>query len=232
MVTTLPLIVLGSKPPIIPGAIILKAPAGRFQRFLELQPKITPFLAGTLATLTGAGLITAGKVFLGTGLASGILTSARARKFAKQKVLDPTAIGIGIAGIIEEPSKLIPTDKTPAGVKEKILEIGKAAGLIGGTAAALVGGVALGKKALEKFPKPFFPKAKETPGEPPVALLPAPPSITTTTQPLGAVQQVKEPIPEAPPMQQPINITNTFNPSIKISFKKSRKFINQQLLIR
>ena len=211
--------------------IILKAPPSGFQKFLELQPKITPFLAGTLATLLG-GPITGAKVFLGSGLAVGLLESQRVRKFAKEKVLDPTAIGVGLAGIIEDPSKLIPTEKTPSGLKEKVIEIGKAAGLIGGTAAAVVGGVALGKAALAKIPKvPKLPK-KIAPQVLPPALLPALPGITPTTQPLGAVQQVKEPEVSLPMQQPPINITNTFNPSVKISFKKSRKFINQQLLFK
>ena len=211
--------------------IVLQAPASGFQKFLELQPKIFPFLAGTLATIT-LGPLAGFKTFLGTGLASGILTtSERARKLAKEKILDPTAIGIGIGQLIEDPGKLIPKDTTPAGVGVKVKEILLSAGLIGGVAAAVVGGVTLGKAALEKIPKISLPKKKETAQEPPLALLPAPSSLTPTTQPLGAVQQpVKEkPIVQAQP---PINITNTFNPSIKISFKKSRKFINQQLLIR
>ena len=224
-------IILGSKPVPPAGTIILKAPKSRALKFLELQPKITPFLAGTLATLT-LGPVAGFKTFIGTGLASGILTSARARAFARQKVLDPTAIGIGLAGIIEDPSKLIPKEKTPSGLKEKVIEIGKAAGLIGGTAAAVVGGVALGKAALAKIPKPSLPKAKETTQEPPIAFLPAPPSLTPTTQPLGAVQQPPEVAPVVEKPQPPINITNTFNPTIDIRFSKSRKFINQQLLIR
>jgi len=227
MVTTLPVIKLTERMPIIPGAIILRKPKSRAQRFLEFQPKITPFLAGTLATLV-AGPLTGAKVFLGTGLATGILTaSERARTFAREKVLDPTKIGIGIGGLIEDPGRLIPKgDQT---LKEKVIEVGTAAGLIGGVAAAVVGGVALGKKALEKIPK--IPKIPEriAPQVLPAALLPALPSITT--QPLGAVKQPVDQVPIAAPMQ-PINITNTFNPSIKISFKKSRKFINQQLLIR
>ncbi len=230
MVTLAP-IVLGSKPPVLPGTIILKAPPGRAQRFLELQPKITPFLAGTLATLV-AGPITGAKVFLGSGLATGILSrSQKARTFAKEKILDPTKIGIGIGGLIEDPGKLIPKETTPSGVRERVKEVALSAGLIGGTAAALVGGVALGRAALAKIPKPSLPRARETAREPPLAFLPAPPSITPTTQPLGAVKQPVDQVPVAVPMQ-PVNITNTFNPSIKINFKKSRKFINQQVLIR
>ena len=222
-------IVLGSKPPVLPGTIILKAPPGKFQKFLELQPKITPFLAGTLSAITGGGLISVGRAFIGSGLAVGLAESAIVRKFAKQKILDPTAIGSGIAGIIEDPGQLIPKEKTGAGLKEKVIEIGKAAGLIGGTAAAVVGGVAVAKKVLEKIPKiPKLPK-RIAPQVLPAALLPALPSLTPTTQPLGAVQQVPA---VAAPVQQPINITNTFNPTIDIRFKKSRKFINQQLLIR
>ena len=225
-------IVLGSKPPVIPGTIILKAPPGRAQRFLELQPKITPFLAGTLATLLG-GPITGAKVFFGTGLASGILsTSERARQFTKEKILDPTSVGVGLGGLIEDPGQLLPDPDDGKSFKEKVLDVAKEAGLLGGVAAAVVGGVALGKKALEKFPKiPKIPK-QIAPQVLPAALLPALPSLTPSTQPLGPVQQPPEVVPVVEKAQPPINITNTFNPSIKISFKKSRKFINQQLLFK
>ncbi len=231
-ITTLPTIILTQRSPIIPGAIILTKPKSRAQKFLELQPKITPFLAGTLAGLV-TGPIAAAKVFLGTGLASGILTgSKRARAFAKTKILDPTAVGIGIGGLIEDPGKLIPKEKTGAGLRERVIEVGKSAGLIGGTAAALVGGVALGKKALEKIPKVSLPSKKIAPQALPVGLLPALPSLTPTTQPLGAVKQPIEELPVVVKGPKPMKITNTFNPTIDIRFSKSKRFINQQINVR
>jgi len=47
---------------------------------------------------------------------------------------------------------------------------------------------------------------------------------------LGAVPKPKEPVKEKP--LTPMMIKNTFNPEINIKLSKSRKFINQQLLIR
>lgn len=63
-------------------------------------------------------------------------------------------------------------------------------------------------------------------GGAPAGLLPAPPSLTPTTQPLGAVQPPIEPREITP------SITNTFNPTIDIRFSKRKQFINQQILIR
>jgi len=232
-VITLKPIVLGSKPTPIPGEIVLKAPPGRFQRFLELQPKITPFLAGTLSALTGGGLITAGKVFLGTGLASGILAaSPLARKITKEKFLDPTGVGIGIGGIIEDPGKLIPEDQT---IGEKIKEIFLTAGLIGAGAAAVAGtGALIGREVKKRRdrPKPVAEIPSQVPAAATFAALPS--QVTPQFQQIPGETPApveKEVVPEAPAMPA-INNKITVSPEINIKFSKSRKFINQQIIVR
>jgi len=231
---TLPTIKLGQRPPVPAGTIILKKPKSRAQRFLEFQPKITPFLAGTLSALAGGGLITAGKVFLGTGLATGILSrSERARKFAAEKILDPTSVGVGLGGIIEDPSSLVPDIPSDQTLTEKIKEVFLEAGLIGAGAAALAGGAFVAgrkiKERVAKIPTPSLP------GRRAAATFAALPSqvVPTFQQIPGQVQAPVEKVvaPEKAAMP-PINIKNTFNPKINIRFSKSHKFINQQILVR
>lgn len=221
---------------VLPTIILRKAPAapGSFQRLLELQPKITPVLAGTLATLL-AGPITGVKVFLGTGLVSGILAaSPLARKVAREKILDPTKIGIGIGGIIEDPSKLVPDIPKGETLGEKIKETFIGAGLIGAGAAALVGAAALITKKIKEL-KPGVPGLPGLPGLPGVPGVSLPAAMAPViSQPFGPA---KKPEPEKPKelpvsAMPSINNTITFKPEINISFRKSRKFINQQLLIR
>lgn len=192
------------------------------------SPKTTIALGATLATILfpaaigrialGAGKFIVKKpktALLGIPTAAGILAvSPKARK-----LIDPRETfkrGKGLGGIIEDPSKLrLPKDKT---LKEKVIEVGKTAGLIGGAAAAVVGGAAVVKKIKEKIPSV----------RQPTGTLPAPPSITAITQPLGAVEKPKGAISK--PITPTIKINN--NPTIDIRFSKSRRFINQQILVK
>lgn len=186
-------------------------------------------VAGRVALRAGKKLATPKGLILGTTAAGALTTSPKLRK-AVLEVVSPVKIferGRGVGKIVEDPSKLIPKEKTARGIKEKVIGILKEAGPGAAAGAALAGGaLVVAKKAREKVTG-IIPSGKL-----PAAILPAPPSITPTTQPLGAVKQPVEAVPVAVEPQPPVNITNTFNPSIKISFKKSRKFINQQLLIR
>lgn len=132
-------------------------------------------------------------------------------------LIDPRktfAKGQELGKIIEDPSKLLPKDK-PA--TEKIKEVAKAAGLLGGAAAVVAAAV------------PVVTKLRA--GKPPAATLPTPLTLTPRTQPLGAAQPTPKEAPITKPQKPPsIKITN--NPVINIRFSKSRKFINQQLLIK
>ena len=134
-----------------------------------------------------------------------------------------------ISGIIEDPSKLVP--KEGETLKEKIIQAGKAAGLIGAVTAAAAGGLVVAGRVIKgKIPSLPTGRASQLP---PIAFLPAPSSITPTIQPLGAVQKPMEPekIAQAQPLAMPsIKITN--KPEINISFRKSRRFINQQVIVK
>jgi len=92
---------------------------------------------------------------VGVPTAVGVLSSsAKARKIAKT-ALDPRESikrGQKLGGIIEDPSKAedILGIKEKTTLKEKVLGGLKTAGIYGGAAAAIAGGAALTKKALQK----------------------------------------------------------------------------------
>lgn len=196
------------------------------------------FLGGTLlgAARVGALALGAVKGLVGTpkkaaitATAIGILqTSPKAREFVKKKLRDPTGAGRELGKIIEDPSKLQPeVGKT---TKEKILDVGKKAGLIGAGAVGAAALVAAAKK-LSSVRAPTIPTIGAIPSAVlPTAILPAEPSLSTRTQPLGAVEQPK-PKDVAPGAVLPdIKINNS--PEINIRFSKSKKFINQQVLLK
>jgi len=231
---TLPTIALGPKQ-FAPGTIFLKKPKSKLQKFLELQPKILPVLAGITASIVpGGGLIRGAKVFLGTGLVSGILAaSPLARKVAREKILDPTKIGIGIGGIIEDPSKLVPDIPKGETLGEKIKETFVGAGLIGAGAAALVGAAALLTKKIKSL-KPGVPGLPGLPGLPGAPGVSLPAMAPVISQPLGPAKkpEPEKPLEEIKPVAVMPTIRNVFKPRIDIRFSKKRTFINQQLLIR
>lgn len=207
------------------------------------SPVTTIGLAGTLGALlfpaaaaTGglALLRGTGRTFFGSfgrGFATltgiGILTeSARARRFAKRRVLDPTRTGRELGKLIEDPSQLFPTQERTTG--EKVKEFAQKAGLIGGAAALGAGAISAVRRFREGRKETSIPSAVL-----PTAILPALPSLTPRTQPLGAAEKPIEAADEimAAPIAMPsIKITN--KPQINISFRKSRSFINQQLLLK
>lgn len=185
-----------------------------------------PAAVGRVALIAAKAVAKRPKTFLiGAPAAAGILlASPTARKF-----VDPRQTfkrGKEIGKLIEDPSKLIPEkEETLLG---KIKDVGIKAGLIGAGAAAVAGAAAIAvKKVKEKLP------SKIPSAELPAAILPTVPSLTPRTQPLGAVEKPVEveKVVAAQPVSMPsIRISN--KPSINISFRKSRKFINQQVLVR
>lgn len=101
-----------------------------------------------------------------------------------------------------------------------------------GVAGAIIGAAAIGKQVLPKI-KGLKPSAKDKVLESSAIQKNVPietPDIgkqVAVDPTLGATPKPKEPTKE-----KPLSIKNTFNPEINIKFSKSRKFINQQLLIR
>jgi len=187
---------------------------------------------GSLALSAAKGLVGTPKRAALTVTGIGILqTSPKARKFVKEKFKDPTGAGREIGKLIEDPSRLQPA--VGQTTKEKVLDVAKQAGLIGGAAATAAALVAAAKK-LSSVKAPTIPTIGAIPSQVlPSAILPAEPSLSTRTQPLGAVEQPKEPQPAAvqpTPSLPKISINNS--PEINIRFSKSKRFINQQNLLR
>ena len=197
--------------PIIASGVV----AGRV-----LLPKILPFAAKKLgsavrfiAPKTTKGVVTTA---LGVPLGIGVLSvSPTARSF-----LNPFKgheRGKKIGEFIEDPSSIFPEQpKAPS-----LSDIIKGLGLAGLGGATVVGGLKIietirEKETIIKEPAPIIPTQP----------LPATPSITQATQPIGAVQ------PDKPKSIDPMKITNTFKPSIDIKISKSRRFINQQINIK
>ena len=169
-------------------------------------------------------------------IATVLAKSPRARGIVKT-IFDPRETvkrGTGIAEFIEDPAKAT-RSLTGATTGEKIRAGLKKAGVIGGVAAVVGAGAVGVAKVVKRLKKPKVPKIPSgviPSGLPPIAFLPAPPSITSITAPIGAVEKpIEQEIlaPTAPVSMPSIKITN--KPSINISFRKSRRFINQQVLI-
>ena len=142
---------------------------------------------------------------------------------------NPFRAGRKAAPFIADPSKLLPKEKT---LKEKVVDVAKVGGLGVGVAAALLGSAALISKAAKRLKSgaPGLPGLPGLPGAPGVFLPAAVPP--TISQPFGAAEK---PTPEKPKeiLQAKVPDIRIVNkPEINIRFSKSRKFINQQLLIR
>lgn len=229
--------------------IVLKKPSlaeRRARLSLPLRiitsPKTTAVLGATLAGL----LVAPAAVF---GIARGAVRLVTPKTLPQALLIpsaavvlktSPTARGAAKGLLKGDPGRVVAglIEKAPTGTKKTAEKTG-----LLGLGAAVVAGLGIGaiatkkvKSTIEKIPIPSIPKLpkrKKAVVDVPTGLLPAVPSLTPTTQPLGAVQQVPEVIPVIPVEKvKPISIKNTFNPTIDIKFSKSRKFINQQILIK
>jgi len=231
-----------------------KRDRARLSKPLQLltSTKTTAVLGATLGAVsfpaaTGRLVVSAipksigGKLLALTGL-SALTTSPKLRELFVRK-LNPISSGRELGRIVEDPSKLFPKDTSTRGIKEKIFGIGKTAGIIGGVAAAGVGAAILGRKAVGKV-RSLLPSGQKVPPTGTIQQFPTSaltgaavlPAISTGAQPLGAVQK---PVAAEPPISKPptaaipsIKITNKPQNNINIRFSKSRKFINQQVLVK
>lgn len=156
---------------------------------------------------------------LATIAAGAVFASPKLRKAIARTPETLFGVGTGLGERIEQDtSEKTGLAGTPAGL------VGAAvAGALGLVAGGAVGAAVAGKirERGERLAEPF--------GVSPLS------PLTPTTQPLGAVQpEVKEPEPKAmEPLTMPsIKITNKPQNNINIKFSKSRRFINQQVLIR
>lgn len=152
--------------------------------------------------------------FTATGI---LIASPKARKFIVGKIKDPTGVGREIGAIIEDPSKLQPDIAKGETTIGKIKEVAKAAGVVGGVAAVTAAAIAAIKRAREKeVPETF-------------AAIPTLPDI----RPIGVVKKPVEAVPVAvTPTMPDIKIRNVFKPEINVRVSHSKRFINQQILMR
>ena len=185
----------------------------------RVVPKVLPFLGRVgkffvPKTLKGS-LIAAATIPATIGVA----TTKPGRKIIST-VFDPRkgfARGQATPEFISSLGKGIKEGKVPSGLTGL-----QKAGLIGGAAALGAGALVIGKKAKEKIS--FFRGNTGAPAVP----------FARTSQALAPVKQIPEPVAVMPveALQKPVTIKNIFKPSIDISFRKSKRFINQQNLIR
>lgn len=235
------------------GTIRLRREKKEVPKIIKIigSPALTVALVGTLAAIAapatvipivkslGAGALktVAGSVpraLTSVGLSGVLISSPTARGIAKS-IFNPVDVfnrGRGLGGIIEDPSQLFPKDGQT--LKEKALSLlgtaGKAAAIIGLTVGA--------GSYIKKFFAPKLPTAEETqtPSETISSLIP---SIVQapTVQSFGAAQpqqpqQPTEKVVDTTTKMPVINNKITVKPNINVSFRKTRKFINQQILCK
>jgi len=194
-------------------------------KFLS-SPALTGGLIAGLGLLTGTlGILPALGVFGGLPTVAGIIKrSPKAEILLKEKLLQPEKFGERIGEFIEDPLKPLEKPKKKVkGIIERIKE--KPIVPILGTAGLIAGATALLPVVREKL--------KKAPGLEQIAVTPP-----ISTQPFVPLAPVQKPVEEkalvVEPVikQRPISIKNTFKPSIDISFSKTKKFINQQVLLQ
>ena len=190
--------------PIILGAaagLLARGAAIVLPRLISLGAKVISSPIKSLG-LGSAGLVT-----------TGILTSSpQARVFIKEAPSRTFRFGEIIGEKIEE--------KEP----KDLPSISQ-----GLTAAGLAGAVAAGILAATKKKKAKEPTAKVLTPDDIIKAVPIEDTGLIAEEPtLGAVQAPKEP---SVAKERPIKIINTFDPEINIRFSKSRRFINQQILV-
>lgn len=226
----------------------LKKQARRRKRAIQRGLIVAPFIPGVggvigRAARFAAPILTRASLVLGKGVA----------RFAVKRPVT-AFVGVPLAGgvLITSPTivkKIITAPKTALDLG---LQIGGAiegekpfptipegfvkAGIIGAGAAGIIGAAALAPDVFSKFKGLLpFQKDKEKPKDKEKVLTqediqkvtPVEDVMKVTEQPtLGAIAEA----PKVPGVK-PLAIKNIFNPQIDIRFSKSRKFINQQILI-
>lgn len=211
---------------------------------LASSPFLTGALVGTLGLITGTLPIVGA-----LGVAGGIPTvagvvkaSPKIEALIKEKILEPEEFGARIGEFLEDPITPIvdlggeiiqdvkeKVKETVKDVKKKTKDVKKKVKDIpivnlGLGAVGLGAGAVIIPKIIESF---------KGAGAIPDVIGQTPAIQTSAFVPLSPVQQPK-PTPPAivEKKQKPLTIKNTFNPTIDISFKKNKKFINQQINIR
>ena len=212
----------------------------------------SPLLTVGLASILGGMGVAVGAPILGTTIAGGAaktgLAAGAAIEGASLLSSSPTLLGAVTTRLLR-PGELGGTIGTGIeegkGFIENIIDTGKDVieDIPGGaaTAGALAGGAAVaGAPIIIKIFEEFkgtdngdkVPEITDLPSSQVVAV----PPFEGQPAALQPLAPVKQPVEEKPVAvgapQKPVTIKNTFKPSVDISFKKSKKFINQQVLIK
>lgn len=195
-----------------------------------------------------------GTFFKSTGtLSTGafVAGSPTTQTFLKKRITQPFSLGSGLATKFETGLRAVEIERSVIKVPQSLNP--NITLLSGRTATATPSGQLLRSEPIARFP--ILGKIKEVVTSPsfliPAAIgtgaavlgstllgrikdtkIPAGAILPTgAIQPLGAVEKPEVKEKEVPKAIMP-SIKNTFNPEINISFKKSKKFINQQVFVR
>jgi len=183
--------------------------------------------------LTGAGRLALGFIgrkalarpvlsFIGIPAVTGVLlTSPTAREFISPK--GSLQRGKAVGSAIEDPSGFLAGIRGTAG---KLAPAVIPATLLAG--GLVLGGKILGKIKDRDISLPSLPSRQIPIAQLPVATAQA---LTPTTAPLGAVQKPK-PIEEVKPVKAVPSVKIVNKPQVNVSFRKSRRFINQQVVVK
>ena len=173
-------------------------------------PRILPLFGKVVGKVISSPIKTIGITSLGLVSTGVLLESPIIRKKVVEAPRSALEFGKKVGRGVEKP------EKNGVTISEGL----KKAGIAGGIIAAVVGGAKIIKDKKAKVPKTVIPEA----------IMPTPFVLTPDTQPVGAVKKPAE-VPAVKP-QKPVTIKNTFNPTIAVRFSESRKFINQQILVK
>lgn len=196
------------------------------------SPLLTASLAATLTALVTRSPRKTLGVFTAVGVPLGLATTfPQFIPTLKRTVFRPVKAGEFIG------RKLAGADKDKRPLGERVKAGFKTAGLIGGLTVAGLGAVTLAKRVFGTGKRAKLPKI------PSIGLPPSPTSIiqkipTTAPTPIEPFVAAKKVVEEEKPMAVTPTIPTSINtkinvkPVINIKFSKSKKFINQQILVR
>jgi len=198
---------------------LIKVPVGKILTSPKTTVGLTTILGGLLGGFTGA-LKGFGAGSLAVTTIGVLQTSPKARKGAKF-LLDPTRRlkgGQVIGEVIEEPKSLL----------ERIGVIGKEViAPVAVVGALTAGGLAVAKKIKGRTKVPSIPTISPVGIALPSAPLP-------TVEPFAPVKQPEEaPSELIPEKVTPMpSIKNIFKPKVNIKISKTKRFINQQVVVK
>lgn len=208
----------------------LRRQARRRKQAIQRGLIVAPFLPGVggligrAAPFVGRGALTLGKAIIPRSLPGKIALGSGGLIATGVALEDPRRLGRAARRLVTAPVEL--GRKIGRGEPVSIAEGLIKGGIVGAGIAGIIGAAALGKRAIGRRKEKAI--VVTTPGQ----IVPA--QVLPQQEPIGVVKQPEEEI-KVKPMEQVIPTINTrinVSPIINIRFSKSRKFINQQILVR